>query len=231
MGYNNFVPKSRAELKDTAKEKLKGNWSNAVLVCLVFFILTGGVSLTISGREYVMYGVNARYSYNFGDLIKLIIGGPMSLGMASYFLKLLRDEEARIEDTFSGFRNFASAFLVQLLSEIFILLWTLLLIIPGIIAALSYSMAVYILKDNPDISAMDAIRESKKLMDGEKGRLFVLGLSFLGWIIVGVITLGIGFLWITPYINAVMAAFYEELKARKLVNNDSYKPDNYTENP
>ncbi|MDV3426390.1 MAG: DUF975 family protein [Bacillota bacterium] len=231
MQYNSYNPKSRAELKDTAKEKLKGNWSNAILVCLVVFILTGGVSLTISGREFVMYGVNARNTYNFGDLIKLIIGGPMSLGMVYYFLNLLRDKEARIEDAFSGFRNFASAFLVQLLSEIFIILWALLLIIPGIIAALSYSMAYYILNDNPELSAMDVIRESKKLMDGEKARLFVLGLSFLGWIIVGVITLGIGFLWITPYMNATMAAFYEDLKRRKLVNNDIYKPDNYTENP
>jgi len=220
MEYNNFNPKSRAELKDIAKEKLKGNWANAILVCLVVLILTGGVSLTISGREFILYGARGRSTYNFGDLIKLIIGGPMSLGMVSYFLNLIRDKEARIEDTFSGFRNFASAFLVQLLSEIFILLWALLLIIPGIIAALSYSMAYYILQDNPELSAMDVIRESKKLMDGEKARLFVLGLSFLGWIIVGVITCGIGFLWITPYMNATTAAFYEDLKRRKLANND-----------
>lgn len=228
MEYNSFVPKSRAELKALAKEQLRGNWVNAVILCLVVSLLSNGINYSYSVHDTIE---GIKTTFNFGQLLNLIIGGPLALGSASYFLKLMRGEEARIEEAFSGFKNFASAFLVQLLSTIFIILWSLLLIIPGIIAALSYSMAFFVLKDNPDISAMDAIKESKKLMDGEKGRLFVLGLSFLGWLLVGVITCGIGLLWVIPYIKATEAAFYEELKGRKIVNNDIYKPDYNPENP
>ena len=233
MEYSSLVPKSSAQLKRIAKEKLKGNWVSAIVVCVVVIILTNGINLSYTISDTIKYGRSIRTGFNLGDLLQLILGGPMALGMTSYFMNLIRDEDTRIEDTFSGFKNFASAFLVQLLAGIFVLLWTILLIIPGIIAALSYSMIYYILKDNPDLSAMDVIRESKKLMDGEKGRLFILGLSFIGWIIVGIITAGIGFLWIGPYINAAMAAFYEDLKERKLVNHEKCQPndDIYIENP
>lgn len=222
MKYNSFVPKSRAELKFLAKEKLKGNKLNAFIVCFLVILLSNGISLSYSVSDTIRFGEGASASFNFGQLLQLILGGPLSLGMASYFLQLLRDEDARIEETFSGFKNFATAFLVQLLSGIFIMLWSLLFIIPGVIAALSYSMIYYVLKDNPALSAMEVLRESKKLMDGEKGRLFVLGLSFIGWIILGAVTAGVAFIWILPYINATMAAFYEELKERKLIQQDNF---------
>lgn len=222
MKYNSSVPKSRAELKFLAKEKLKGNKLNAFIVCFLVILLSNGINLSYSVSDTIRLGEGASASFNFGQLLQLIIGGPLSLGMASYFLQLLRDEDARIEETFSGFKNFATAFLVQLLSGIFIMLWSLLFIIPGVIAALSYSMIYYVLKDNPALSAMDVLKESKKLMDGEKGRLFVLGLSFIGWIILGAVTAGIAFIWILPYINATLAAFYEELKERKLIQQDNF---------
>lgn len=100
----------------------------------------------------------------------------------------------------------------MLLIGIFIFLWSLLLIIPGIIAAYRYSMAFYILNDNPKMGAMDALRESKKMMVGYKGKLFFLSLSFIGWTILSVLTLGIGFLWLIPYMNTTTANFYQNLK-------------------
>jgi uncharacterized membrane protein len=99
---------------------------------------------------------------------------------------------------------------------LFILLWTLLLIIPGIIAAISYSMTFYILADDNSIGAMDAIDKSKKMMDGYKWKYFCLGLRFLGWALLCILTLGIGFLWLMPYMQVSMAKFYDDVKANSL---------------
>jgi uncharacterized membrane protein len=99
---------------------------------------------------------------------------------------------------------------------LFILLWTLLLIIPGIIAAISYSMTFYILADDNSIGAMDAIDKSKKMMDGYKWKCFCLGLRFLGWALLCILTLGIGFLWLMPYMQVSMAKFYDDVKANSL---------------
>jgi uncharacterized membrane protein len=94
---------------------------------------------------------------------------------------------------------------------LFVILWALLLIVPGIIAAISYSMTFYIMADNKEMSAQDAIRKSKVLMTGNKYRYFCLGCRFIGWFILGIVTLGIGFLWIMPYFMVSNARFYESL--------------------
>jgi uncharacterized membrane protein len=88
------------------------------------------------------------------------------------------------------------------------------LIVPGIIAAFRYSMAFYILKDHPEISPMEAIRRSKEMMVGQKWRYFVLNLSFIGWALLCILTLGIGFLWMHPYISVTNSHFYDELRNR-----------------
>lgn len=223
MEFNTNVPKSRGELKAIAKEKLKGKWGIAILVCLIVMILGNGANISVTIKDLFsgnMLSSTGRSSVNFGGIIQLIIGGPLALGSVTFFLNLFREGNERIEDVFSGFSNFGTAFLVQLLSGIFIMLWTLLLIVPGIIASLSYSMIYFIMRDNPGVSAMDLLKESKKLMDGEKGRLFMIYLSFIGWFLVGIITLGVGFLWIIPYMSATTTAFYEDLKMRKVVTSE-----------
>lgn len=101
---------------------------------------------------------------------------------------------------------------VVLLRSLFTFLWTLLLVVPGIIKAISYSQTLFIAIDNPEISANDAIDKSKEMMNGYKWKYFLLALSFIGWIILGIFTLGIGFLWIIPYISIANAKFYEDLK-------------------
>jgi len=100
---------------------------------------------------------------------------------------------------------------------LFTLLWSLLLIIPGIIASLSYSQTYYILADDEKISAREAIKKSKKIMMGNKWKYFVLGLSFLGWFILSIFTLGIGLIWLLPYMNISMAKFYEDVKEQSPV--------------
>jgi uncharacterized membrane protein len=95
------------------------------------------------------------------------------------------------------------------------ILWSLLLLIPGSIKSYSYAMTEYILKDNPELQNNAAIEKSMEMMNGHKLRLFLLHLSFIGWYIVGVLTLFIGFFWIIPYVHTAEAAFYEDLKAQQ----------------
>ncbi|MEF3307085.1 DUF975 family protein [Paenibacillus sp. GYB003] len=187
-----------SELRATARRSLSGNWLPAIGIALLFAIILGVLS-------YIPY---------IGGIAVLVLGGPLTLGLVTYFLQLHRGEKPVVGVLFGSFDRFAPSFLVYLLVQIFVFLWTLLLIVPGIIAALRYSQSFYILKDNPNIEAMEAIRQSKQMMKGHKGRLFVLYLTFIGWAILAAIPFGLGFIWLTPYMMATQAAFYEDLKGR-----------------
>lgn len=200
MQVNNGRVMGNSEIRMAARQQLKGNWGTAILLSLVFMLITGLLS-----------GIS-RYTHFAGTLINLVVGGPLMLGLISCFIKLVRNEPFRLENLFDGFSKFVTAFLAQLLTWIFIILWSFLLVIPGIIAALRYSMTFYIINDNPEISALDAINESKKMMAGYKWKLFCLYFSFIGWALLCVITFGIGYLWLTPYIQTSMADFYENIK-------------------
>lgn len=114
-------------------------------------------------------------------------------------------------DLFSQFSRLGAGFAMQFLRWLFVFLWTLLFIIPGIIASYSYSMTAYIMVDHPEYSALEAITESKKMMRGHKWRLFCLHFSFIGWYLLSALTWGIGLLWLNPYVEAANAAFYKEL--------------------
>ena len=148
----------------------------------------------------------------------LIISGPMALGIAVFSLSISRKQDAKLEQIFQGFNNFGTALGAYLLMGLFTFLWTLLLIIPGIIAAISYSMTFYILADDNSIGAMDAINKSNKMMDGYKWKYFCLGLRFFGWALLCILTLGIGFLWLVPYMHVSMAKFYDDIKANSLTS-------------
>jgi uncharacterized membrane protein len=122
-----------------------------------------------------------------------------------------------VSQIFDGFNKFKKALGLYLLRALFVLLWSLLFIIPGIIASLSYSMAFYIMADDDSIRPKDALKKSKKMMYGYKWKLFCLGLRFLGWIILSILTIGIGFLWIAPYMQVSMAKFYDDIKDKPIV--------------
>jgi uncharacterized membrane protein len=140
-----------------------------------------------------------------------LIAGMIALGSAMFFLGIARKQNPPVTTVYQGFNFPVKAFLLYILMFIFILLWTLLLIIPGIIAAYRYSLAYYILADNPNMSSLDAIRRSKELMAGNKWRLFVLQLTFIGWMLLCILTIGIGTLWLGPYMAVATAHFYDEL--------------------
>jgi uncharacterized membrane protein len=131
----------------------------------------------------------------------------MAVGMSVYWLAFARKEYLPMNTIFSGFSRFGDAFILYLLMSIYIFLWSLLLVIPGIVAALRYSQAFFIFTEDSTIEPSEALRRSKEMMYGHKAKLFRLSLRFL--------TLGIGFLWLAPYINVTLAKFYEDIKGRK----------------
>ena len=140
-----------------------------------------------------------------------VFGSIIGVGYRKYNLNLVDKQEAGFDNLFAYFQYWKNAFKTKLLKTIYEILWTMLLIIPGIIASYSYAMTDYILAENPELTAKEAIERSKDMMEGNRWRLFCLEISFIGWGILSLLTLGIGSLWLTPYMEASMAAFYREI--------------------
>ena len=143
--------------------------------------------------------------------VYFILGSIIKVGYAKFNLNLVDRLEGSFENLFAYFSDWKTTAAARFLQSIYILLWSLLFIIPGIIASYSYAMTEYILAENPELSASEAISRSKQMMDGNKWRLFCLQFSFIGWSILCAFTLGIGNLWLTPYKQAATAAFYREV--------------------
>jgi uncharacterized membrane protein len=189
------------DLMRMARESLSGNWTTGVLVMILY-------SLIVSGSSSFIPIV--------GWIISLFLAGPMILGLYKVFLLLARRRPAKIEQIFDGFQRFGTAMGAYLLMTLYILLWFMLLIIPGIIASYSYAMTFFILEDDETISPNDAITKSKEMMRGNKWKFFCLYWRFFGWHLLCILTLGIGFLWLGPYIQTSMAHFYEDIRGREI---------------
>ena len=181
-------------------------------IFLVYQIIIGSLQSGYRYRSTDEMNQGFSYTYSLGSIIYLLIAGPLALGISIFSLNIARNTEARFEQIFDGFRNFKISFVAYLLTILFIFLWSLLLIIPGIIAALSYAMTFYIIADDESIEPMAAIDKSKKMMYGYKWQLFFLGLRFFGLALLCILTLGIGFLWLIPYMNITVAKFYDDIK-------------------
>jgi len=186
-------------LMRNARESLKGKWALAVGTCLVYCLI-----LCAAGAIPFIGGIGS-----------LFIAGQFAVGLATFTLAISRNHEARLEQIFVGFNNYANILGAYLLMVLYIILWLLLLIVPGIIAAISYSMTFYILAEDNTIGAQAALDKSKKMMDGYKWKYFCLCLRFLGWALLCILTLGIGFLWLMPYIYVSVAKFYDDVKANQ----------------
>lgn len=146
-------------------------------------------------------------------LIYFVLGSIVGVGYSKFNLNLVDGKSGAFENLFEYFSFWKTTTLSKLLRALYTFLWTLLFIIPGIIASFSYSMTDYILAENTDISASEAINKSKEIMEGNRWRFFCLQFSFIGWDILAAFTFGIGYLWLTPYKQAAYAAFYREISA------------------
>ena len=214
-----------SELRAIARRNLEGTWGISVGVALVAALLGGSVTGVGSGINFnineetirnlppVLWSVLLPLVSIAGVLgiVTFIIGGVVELGYARFLLKQYDKKELVFSDLFSQFDRFGTGFAQRFLRTLYTCLWTLLLVVPGIVKSLSYAMTPFILEEHPEMTASEAIKASQKLMDGHKMDLFILGLSFIGWTLLACLTMGIGYLFLTPYMNAAYAAFYRSI--------------------
>lgn len=194
-----------------AREALSGKWGLAIGGFVVYELVMIAFNVAVNSVFKLIFGKTV-LSNALGSLALYIVMGPLLVGAMFFFLSLSRKQEPVIKDLFRGFSKFWVAVKAYLLMVLFVMLWTLLLIIPGIIAALSYSQIFFILADDDSIGALDAIKKSKKMMEGNKWKFFCLVLRFIGWSLLCILTLGIGFLWLFPYMMVSYAKFYDDIK-------------------
>jgi uncharacterized membrane protein len=191
---------TNSEIRAKARQSLGGNifansWMLALVVMLIATIIT-----SVTGSVVPLIG-------------SLLIYGPLMVGVAGYFLAQARQEKTpSLENMFNGFSDFGNNFVLGLLMYLFIFLWSLLFIIPGIVKSYAYSMAFYLKHDHPEYTWRECLDESQRIMNGKKGQLFLLDLSFIGWWILGALCCGIGTLWVAPYAEAARVNFYEAIK-------------------
>ena len=223
--------RTRAQLKTEVKNLLRSNWKKAILLYLIPLIIFATTAAYNDGRMHVsaQYDINsfasfARFSSSFGIISFLISMVFLLINQSANFRALdwMDDKSLEFDPIKSNFTYFRSPdwwqlIFIYVITSLFTLLWSLLLIIPGIVKAIGYSQTYLIYKDLNDRGLTDGfslttyITKSQQLMMGNKWRYFVLQLSFIGWWILGFITLGIGFIWIFPYYKLTMVDFYRDL--------------------
>ena len=193
--------KQNSELRAEARVALTDKWVMGAVTTLVFGAVSGAASyIPVVGT--------------------ILVALPMMYGYSIVMLSVMRGGEMNIGGLFDGFNDFGRIVGTKLLQAIYTFLWMLLLVIPGIIKSYSYAMTDFILKDEPLLANNAAIEKSMAMMDGNKMKLFLLDLSFIGWAILCLFTFGIGFLFLQPYVPSAHAAFYEDLKAQTVVEEE-----------
>ena len=213
------------DVKANARESLKGHWGVAILASIITGAFSVSGSFTSSGSEEADFSQLAEFTSQellttiavfggvilLGLIISLVISSLVSIGYAQFNIDLIDGVEPKIITLFSKGKQVWTAIKANILVFIRITVGFIFLIIPGIVAVFRYSMVNYVIAENPGISAREALEMSNEIMKGNKLRLFFFGLSFLGSILLVVITLGIAAIWVIPYMNAAYAGFYREI--------------------
>lgn len=178
----------RKQLKDAAKQQIKGNVGMLFLITVIMALVSSV------------------------PLVGMILVPALSLGMIMIYLNLTHGVAPNVGDLFKGIGSLGKAWWLSILVAVFTMLWAMLLYIPGIIKMLSYSMSFYVLAENPNMTAREALNESKRLMKGHKWELFVLELSFIGWMLLSMVLFFIPVIYVGPYMQATLANFYHYTK-------------------
>ena len=201
----------------SARLALSGNWILAILGFLVYGLLVLGL-LFFGGGIFLFTAANSENAIRTVTVgllvlsfIFFLLSGPFLVGGCSFFYGIAAEGEVELGRLFTGFRRFLNSVIVCLLSTLFIALWSILLIIPGIIAMYRYAMVYYIIAAEEECGALEALRRSRKMMKGNKWRFFGLQCRFVGLGLLATLTLGIGYLWLIPYMKATFAKFYEDV--------------------
>ncbi|MBT2639293.1 DUF975 family protein [Bacillus sp. ISL-39] len=206
------------QLKKKSLEALKGKWGIAVLLTFLVFLITTFVPMIaeIVASGGFMTWANQTETSGIASLTNIffsLLFIPLSAASYWFYLVIARWNDPKISQVFAVYKDWELSLKVigtAILVGIFTMLWMLLLFIPGLIKGISYSQSFFLLKDNPEYSALEAITESKKRMKGYKWKFFLMNLSFIGWVFIAIFTLGVGFLWLSPYISTTNANFYNE---------------------
>lgn len=188
--------------RNRAAASLEGNWKDAAIVTLFYSVIL----------ETPVFFINFFIFNGIGSIWSLLML-PATWGFYILFLNLIRGVKIEWRSLFDGYKAWERIGITMILSVLYILLWAFLLIVPGIIKSYAYSLTPYLLKDDPQIRENEALKKSEQMMEGHKMQLFLLQLSFIGWAVLCIFTLGIGFFFLVPYINTAMAHFYEDVKA------------------
>jgi len=202
------------DLKTKALEALKGRWNDAVGITAIYFAIVMGANLISQNLNKNETPTSVILSFLIG-----LVAVPIVYG----FYKCLMDFRVGKTDNSTLFKFYKDSNILgksiglNIITGLIVGFWTLLFIIPGIIASLSYSMAPYIFIENPEIGTMEALDESKRIMSGHKFDLFCLQLSFIGWMLLTILTLGLGLLWVIPYMELTTIEFYESIKTKKTI--------------
>lgn len=190
---------SNLQLMREAKETLRGKWTTPVIANLLFMVITAAVGALL----------------NVGAVLIIFLSAPIAVGLSRLFLDFNNGTTDEVSVLFRNFKTgYTRTIIAGLLMMLYIFLWSLLFLIPGIIMSYAYSMTYYILADDENISGQEALHKSKEMMRGYKMKLFLLQLRFFGWIILSCITFGIGFIWLIPYIKMAETKFYLDVKAQ-----------------
>ena len=203
-----------SKIMKEAYASLKGKWGLAIGGNLLFAIISMAVALVGWGTVGADWGAN---------LTSLIFAPPLTIGMTIFSLNISRDNKPEIDDLFIPFKtSWVKAILAYFMMGVLVAVGFILLIIPGIIAALMFSQVFFIMGEDKEIGAYDALVKSMNMMKGYKWKFFRIGLRLFGLAILCIVTLGIGFIWLLPYQNVVYAKFYDDIK-----NNPSFKNQEY----
>ncbi|MBR5464306.1 MAG: DUF975 family protein [Alistipes sp.] len=207
--------KQNSTIRQEVLAAMRGKWLNGIAVLVIYLLLMVIISVFLR-VDTAEFNSSRFFLVQFTSiLVSIAIGFPLQLGFYKTFLTAVRtDNKPQVKELFSGLtrRYHRSAMGTLLLMNIYTLLWTLLLIVPGIIKSIEYAMTYYVIADEPELGCNEAIEKSMRLMKGHRWQFFKMWLGMFGWLLLGAITLGVAYLWIIPYYQAVFAKFYEEVK-------------------
>ncbi|MGA9467744.1 MAG: DUF975 family protein [Exiguobacterium marinum] len=213
----------RSEWKQHARQALKGKWWLMAGLALLFLIINGipqwfAPEMDVNSPEPF---TSTDLTLSFVSNVLQILIAPLAIGWSWLALGVSREKGASLSTLFKPFQmRYVKHVITSFVMGVFLVLCTLLLVVPGIIKAFSYSLTPYILRDQPELSALESITESRRLMDGHKMEAFMLFLSFFGWFLVGLLTLGIGFFFIGPYFSTTYATFYDSIRDNHITGAD-----------
>ena len=207
---------SRAECKNLARNIMKNNWIMAFVIVLIYSVISAALSTITSG-----IGI-------------LLLSSSLFIALYNCFINAYYGKGYEVSHMLQGWdKGISNRLILSLLKTLYIFLWSLLFFIPGIIKTYSYTLAEFISREHPEKTATECLNESRKLMNGHKMELFLLDFSFFGWMLLSVLTCGILYIWVLPYMYQTRIIFIDKniYHLVDLSNNGEYIETEIKENP